>query len=315
MTPSRGGGTNMICRPVTGTGPVWAMAGREQQANTRAANSSSRPISYIVLPLQFREQIVPVFTVLEECFVEGFSLQKVVEASEAQNVITGSFSRIGLRGTGLHEKGPVARLCQQQLAPHLPKHALFPFGALLLCAARAFRHPPGSGMQMGIDPGIGFVEPDFPKAFVPPTRRARADDLQRIVSLQVAAWRCELQPLLVVDGFADEEIKKGWAFEPPVTKEFRIKRAENDRLDVRGINQVLELFRPAGHKVPGVVVHCSLGPARDIDFLLTAPPGDAVILDSGEFPVAVGRQKGPEVIEIQVVTDIAVKVAVGRIAR
>src|SRR6516164_10213053 len=100
-----------------------------------------------------------------------------------------------------------------------------------------------------------------------------------------------------------------------MTKEFRIKRAENDRLDVRGIDQVLELFYAAGHKIPGVVVRRSLGPARDIDFLRTAPPGDAVILDSGELPVAIGWQKGPEIVEIQVVTDIAVKVAVRWIAR
>src|SRR6516225_2189833 len=104
MTPSSGGGTNMICHPVTGAGLVWAMAGREQQANTRAANSSGRLMSYIVLPLQIREQIIPVFTVLEEFFVEGSSFQKVVEASEAQNVIASSFNRIGLRGAGLHQK-------------------------------------------------------------------------------------------------------------------------------------------------------------------------------------------------------------------
>src|SRR5215472_1415871 len=130
-------------------------------------------------------------------------------------------------------------------------------------------------MQMRIDPGIGLVEPDFPKSFVPPTRRARTDDLQGLVPFQVTAWCCELERLLVVDCFANEEIKKRRAFEPPVTKEFRIKRTENDRLDIRSINQVLELFRSACHEVPGVVVHRSLGPARDIDLLLTTPPGNA----------------------------------------
>ena len=57
-----------------------------------------------------------------------------------------------------------------------------------------------------------------------------------------------------------------------------------------------------------------LGPLRHVDFLLAIGTGDPVVLHSGVKPNAIGWMIGPDVLEVEVVADVAIELAVIEIA-
>src|SRR6202022_666563 len=81
------------------------------------------------------------------------------------------------------------------------------------------------------------------------------------------------------------------------------------------LEKVLNLFYAADQEVARVIVGRSFSPARYVDLLVGSASGDSMIFDSSKFSVAVRRQKWTKIVEIQVKTDIPIKIAVGGISR
>ena len=70
--------------------------------------------------------------------------------------------------------------------------------------ARDFRHAARGGMQMRIDPGIGFIEPDAEISLIAPTRRGWLDRLLGWMILEEICRRRQSKILLAVGIFAGE---------------------------------------------------------------------------------------------------------------
>src|SRR5260221_13257162 len=168
---------------------------------------------------------------------------------------------------------------------------------------------------MGIDPTVTLVEPYFPKATVTPTRRTRRNDLKRVMFLKIIAGGNQLEGGLVVDGFANEEIQELRSFIPPVAKELSIKGRDNDRFDVGNAGQMFDLFYAAGKEVAGMMIHGAMRPARHIRLFMRRSTRDPVIFDPGELSLTVSRQERAQIVQVQVKTDVSIKIAISRIAR
>ena len=100
-----------------------------------------------------------------------------------------------------------------------------------------------------------------------------------------------------------------------MSKQFRVKRTQHQRLDIGGFDEMLDLFGPADHEITSVKICGTFSPTGDIDLLVRSAAGDPVVLDAGKFSRAIGMQERSEVIEIQIVSDVTVKVSVSRVAR
>src|SRR6266446_2923882 len=97
-------------------------------------------------------------------------------------------------------------------------------------------------------------------------------------------------------------------------KKLGVERAQNDGVNICYLEKVLDLFFAADHEIAGVKVSRSLSPAWYINLFIWSPASDPMIFDSRKFPVTIGRQIRTEIIEVQVKTDIPIKVPVRRIA-
>ena len=100
-----------------------------------------------------------------------------------------------------------------------------------------------------------------------------------------------------------------------MTEQLRVIRTENERVDRHFRAKRFELLDAVGQKIRRVRVRRTLGPRTMVKFFVRRASGDAVVFQPGEFPLRVLAEKGPQVIQRQVVADIAVKIAVSRIAR
>ena len=78
-------------------------------------------------------------------------------------------SGVFARGAGFHKEGPIAGLGEEEFACGLGKGAQEEWGVRRNVFASNLRHAACRGVKVGVDPRIGFFQPDFPVAFVPPT--------------------------------------------------------------------------------------------------------------------------------------------------
>src|SRR5690348_299920 len=98
-----------------------------------------------------------------------------------------------------------------------------------------------------------------------------------------------------------------------MTKELGVKGRDNDRLDVGDVRQVLDLFYPASNEIARVMVDRSVSPTRHVRLLVNRAPRDPVIFDTGKLSVAVPWQKRAQVIQVEVKTDVSIKISISRV--
>ena len=137
----------------------------------------------------------------------------------------------------------------------------------------------------------------------------------RVLLGEVARGRRELERRLVIHRLADEEIQELRPLEPPVAEQLRVERAHHDRRHIHILPQPLDLRGARAHEVPRVRIDGAERPVAMVEFLVRAAPGDAVIFQPREAPHAVRRQEVAEVFRREIEADVAVEIAIGRVAR
>ena len=99
-----------------------------------------------------------------------------------------------------------------------------------------------------------------------------------------------------------------------MAEQFRVVRRDDQRRAVQKSGDALGLFDALIEKMPGVFARGLQGEVALVNLLFPGPAGDAIILDAGETAVFRRRQVRLHVIEIEVEADVAVKIAVTRVA-
>src|SRR5580765_6852068 len=85
-------------------------------------------------------------------------------------------------------------------------------------------------IELRINPGVTRIEPDGEMAVLTPRRSSRLNDLLRRMRGQIFARRCEPE-IPFVSSVANELFQENWSFEPPVPKQFRVERRDDDRVE------------------------------------------------------------------------------------
>src|SRR5262249_3640297 len=157
-------------------------------------------------------------------------------------------------------------------------------------------------------------EPDFPVAFFAPTRGAGTGDLLGGIQSQIFPGGREHDGALVVDGFAYEKIEKFGTFVPPMAKQFGIIRRKDQRRPLQHANQALDLLHALAQKMTGVFRgHFERG-AAVINPLLSRPTRDGEIFDASKTARAGKRHVRLDVVEVEIMTDVAVEIAIASVA-
>ena len=114
--------------------------------------------------------------------------------------------------------------------------------------------------------------------------------------------------------FSQKHLDPLRALEPPVPEEFRVVGRDDDRRPPHCRGGRRELARSLGDEVRGMRFDpfgCALG---IVDVLLAAGAGHAVVLETGRDPDPGCRQERVEILEREIETQVAVKVAIEGVA-
>src|SRR5439155_6618669 len=103
-------------------------------------------------------------------------------------------------------------------------------------------------------------------------------------------------------------------FIPPVAEQLGVVRGKNQRRTVHDRVESLELLQARAEEMAGVLVRGAQRGLAVIN-LLQVGTGDAMILDASETADLRRRQVWPHVIEVEVKADVAVEIAIARVAR
>src|ERR1700722_10498342 len=131
---------------------------------------------------------------------------------------------------------------------------------------------------------------------------------------EIFAGRDEQNILLIVESLARKEIQKLRAFIPPVAKQFRVIRRDDERRTIQKSGELLDLRDAFIQKM---LRGFARGFQRDValvNFLVPCSAGDFVIFDSGESTILRRWQMRFHIIKIQVEADVAVKITIARVA-
>src|SRR5438128_1671799 len=128
---------------------------------------------------------------------------------------------------------------------------------------------------------------------------------------QIFTWRGEPENSFVCR-VADELFQEDWSFEPPVPKQFRIERSDNNRVETEFAdfaNLLAALFEKVNR-----MFCCRLFCCRPVIqlFVITAS-GDPMIFHAGEFSGSAGDRS--QMFHGKIETDVAIKIPVSWIAR
>src|SRR5215472_3852952 len=117
---------------------------------------------------------------------------------------------------------------------------------------------------------------------------------------QIFTRRCELE-ISFVRGVANELFQENWSFEPPVAKQFRIERRDDNRCET-SVADLLNLLPALVQKVDCVLRGRIFGCVSIIELLLVIAARDSVIFHSREFSRS-ARDRS-QMFDRQVETDI-----------
>src|SRR6266403_1335545 len=177
-------------------------------------------------------------------------------------------------------------------------------------SARGGAHALTSGVQVRINPGVAWIEP-YPKVAVfTPCRCCRLNRLLRGMSFEEFAGRGQVEILLLLSGLANEELKKTWSFEPPVTKQFGVEWDDNYWIKT-GFANMANLLPPLFKEVCSMRFHRFFRCRAIVQFLFLAASGDAVIFHAGESSAP--TRDWAQMLHWKIETNVAIKFTVGRI--
>src|SRR5215468_3542943 len=128
---------------------------------------------------------------------------------------------------------------------------------------------------------------------------------------QIFTRRCELEIWLVCS-IAYELFEENWSFEPPVTKQFRIERSDNDRFEAE-FADFANLLTALLQKVIRMLCRRIFGCRSVIQLFLTARASDPMVFHAGEFSDSAADR--PQMFHRQIETNVAIKFPVRWIAR
>src|ERR671918_2114742 len=147
-------------------------------------------------------------------------------------------------------------------------------------------------------------------AVLTPGGSSGLNDLLRRMRGQIFTWRGEPEVSFVCR-VANELFQKNWPFEPPVPKQFRIERSDNDRLET-DFADFANLLAALFQKVNCMLCCRIFGCRSVIQLFLVAASGDPMVFYAGEFPGSVRDRS--QMFHGQVETDVAIKFPVSWIA-
>ncbi|GEM_PF-1197403 len=115
-------------------------------------------------------------------------------------------------------------------------------------------------------------------------------------------------------GLAHQRIQELGPLKPPVAEQLGIVGGHHDGRAVERFAQALELRPPGGEEVARVLAGRVDGGGTIVDFLVGRAAGDAMVFQAGEAAVAGRGQVRGDVFQVQVKPDVAVEIAVARVA-
>src|SRR6266404_4605371 len=214
----------------------------------------SSPIPIIHL----RENIIPSLDVSQPFLRQPPITQFLINPRKPQHVLFHPLARIFGAGPRPQNKGPIARLRQQQLPPRLLQRPFLQ--RVRLCKpSRQLRHSFLRHIEVRINPLAFFVQPHPPIPALAPTRRPRRRHLVGRMPPQILLRRNPTERLLVVVRLPRQVIEKLRPFIPPMAEQFGIVRAQHQRWTIQGLRQPLHLGNARRQKMPGVLIglpHC-----------------------------------------------------------
>src|SRR5439155_14532893 len=114
-------------------------------------------------------------------------------------------------------------------------------------------------------------------------------------------------------GFAHEVVEELRSLIPPMAEQFRIVGREDERRAIHDSSQVLHLADSFLQEMASVIGGDLERGLAVVNALLSGT-GDGVIFDAGKGSLALDWHVGLDVIVIEIESDIAVEVAIARIA-
>src|SRR5215470_12089849 len=118
-------------------------------------------------------------------------------------------------------------------------------------------------------------------AVLTPRGGSRLNDLLRRMLRQIFTRRCEPE-ISFVCCVANELFQKDWSFEPPVPKQLRVERRNNDRVET-DVSDFTNLLTALLQKVNCMLCCRIFGRRSVIQLFLITAPGDPMVFYAGEF--------------------------------
>src|SRR5262249_44113342 len=166
-------------------------------------------------------------------------------------------------------------------------------------------------IQLRINTGVTRIEPDGEMTVLTPRGCSWLNDLLSRMRGQIFTRRCEPK-IWFRCCVADELFQENWSLEPPVPKQFRIERSDNERVETDFAdfaNLLMALFQ----KVNCMLCCCIFGCRSVIQLFLIAASSDPMVFYAGKFPGSAGGRS--QMFHGQVETDVAIKLPVSWMAR
>src|SRR6476620_6886699 len=133
-------------------------------------------------------------------------------------------------------------------------------------------------IELRINPGVTRIEPHSEMAVLTPRGCSGLNDLLRWMRGQIFTRRCDPE-ISFVCCVANELFQENWSFEPPVPKQFRVERRDDDRVETDFANLLTALFQ----KVNCMLCCRIFGCRSVIQLFLIAASGDPMVFYSREF--------------------------------
>src|SRR6266567_8998820 len=285
-------------------------------ADSKGRGGNLRPLPGIrpVPLIHVGEEVVPRLNLGEPGSVHLFLGELFVQGQETEQVVLHPSAGVIRAGAGAQDERPIAGLSEQQFARGLFERAAGEAGGVGE-TARQFRHPLLGDVQVRIDPLVGFVEPDFPIAFLAPARSRRRGDLVRRVGAQIIPRRRQPDGLLVENRFADKVVQEFRPLLPPVAEQLGVVGRKQMGWTIQDAGEVSHLPRASLEEMAGVFRRGPQPGRPVVNPFFPFAAGNRVIFEAGKAPRAGHGQVRFYVVVVEVEPDVAVKIAVARVAR
>src|SRR5690349_17631317 len=135
-----------------------------------------------------------------------------------------------------------------------------------------------------------------------------------LVPVEIFAGGGQAKYILIVGGFANEKVKELRSLIPPMAEQLGVERRDDQGWLAQNACDLLDLRDPLTQEMGRMSVRYLECRLTIVDFLCPGLAGDLMIFDSGETALFRRRQMGPEIIEIEIESDITIEVTVARVA-